>query len=677
MSKIRFSSDILKRLGEELNPGIDKSILELVKNSYDADAENCIISLEKEEKTNTFTLTIEDDGYGMTSNEINDGWLVLGHSQKTKNKTPKGRIPAGSKGLGRLAALRMGSSVYLSTASITNPSINYKLTINWDDYDKKNLVDDVELEISEQDNISKQNGTIIKIQNIQQSFGYNEIKKLARELILLSDPFGDNPTGFNPVFKSEAFKDLEDLVRNRYFDEATYHVIAELKSPSEYHVNVKDWKNEDLFVTDSLLSNRYETVPIRFELWVFVLNSTTFVNRNITITDIRNWLKEFGGVSIYQNNIRVAPYGDEGNDWLDINLQRAKSPEERPSTNTVIGRVIIEDKEELLKPKTDRSGFIENETFDELKRFCKDVLDWVAKERLEVAEQRRQKERTEAPKDSDSKKERVIELFKPENFDLEKTKIAFSEYEKAKEKEIETLKKDLLLYRTLSTAGIEAATFAHEMQTEHIKNIYLHKTIINNIVTKSVSQPFKDKLLKQLKKLDFSLSALNIPSEATLSIIRHEKRKVEKVDVQEVIQTIVSSFSDFYKSKNTRVIVNKIDSDLCIFGTISSIECIIINLITNALTALEKKESEEKLVEINFEDINQQTFSIIVSDNGNGIEDINVNDIWLPGQTTKQNGTGLGLTIVRDTVKDLNGICSVISKGKLNGADFIIILPRI
>ena len=195
MSKIRFSSDILKRLGEELNPGIDKSILELVKNSYDADAENCIISLEKEEKTNTFTLTIEDDGYGMTSNEINDGWLVLGHSQKTKNKTPKGRIPAGSKGLGRLAALRMGSSVYLSTASITNPSINYNLTINWDDYDKKNLVDDVELEISEQDNVSKQNGTIIKIQNIQQSFGYNEIKKLARELILLSDTsFVPEPT---------------------------------------------------------------------------------------------------------------------------------------------------------------------------------------------------------------------------------------------------------------------------------------------------------------------------------------------------------------------------------------------------------------------------------------------------------------------------------------------------
>ena len=37
-ARIRFSADILRRLGEELNPNLDKGIVELVKNSYDADA---------------------------------------------------------------------------------------------------------------------------------------------------------------------------------------------------------------------------------------------------------------------------------------------------------------------------------------------------------------------------------------------------------------------------------------------------------------------------------------------------------------------------------------------------------------------------------------------------------------------------------------------------------------
>ncbi len=37
-TSFRFSPDILKRLGEELNPSLDQSILELVKNTFDANA---------------------------------------------------------------------------------------------------------------------------------------------------------------------------------------------------------------------------------------------------------------------------------------------------------------------------------------------------------------------------------------------------------------------------------------------------------------------------------------------------------------------------------------------------------------------------------------------------------------------------------------------------------------
>ena len=71
MSKIRFSSNILKRLGEELNPGIEKGILELVKNAYDADAESCVVDIGNGEEGGT--LTVSDDGDGMDINDINEG----------------------------------------------------------------------------------------------------------------------------------------------------------------------------------------------------------------------------------------------------------------------------------------------------------------------------------------------------------------------------------------------------------------------------------------------------------------------------------------------------------------------------------------------------------------------------------------------------------------------------
>ena len=78
-ARIRFSSDILRRLGEELNPSIDKGILELVKNSYDADAKQCKVQLIGTDKQGG-TIAVTDDGDGMTEEEIRSGWLLLGKS---------------------------------------------------------------------------------------------------------------------------------------------------------------------------------------------------------------------------------------------------------------------------------------------------------------------------------------------------------------------------------------------------------------------------------------------------------------------------------------------------------------------------------------------------------------------------------------------------------------------
>src|SRR5207248_10456099 len=105
-----------------------------------------------------------------------------------------------------------------------------------------------------------------------------------------------------------------------------------------------------------------------------------------------------GGVHHYHHGLRVHPYGDPGYDWLDMNLARARSPELRPSTNTSIGRLVVPDPREELIQKTDRSGFIENEAFSELRRFAQDALDWMAGERLRERETQRGKKRADAPR---------------------------------------------------------------------------------------------------------------------------------------------------------------------------------------------------------------------------------------------------------------------------------------
>ncbi len=225
--KIKFATEILRRLGEELNPSLDKGILELVKNAYDADAVNCVIELESPDQTGG-SVRVVDDGDGMTPDEIENGWLVLGRSTKDQRKrTRLNRIPAGSKGLGRLAALRMGTRALLTTRPKAEKHSEYNLLIDWDQYANAELVEDVDIELEESKREpGTEHGTTIQIENLRERIGRRQVKRLARELVLLANPFDADPTGFKPVLKAPEYKDLETLVKRRYFRDADYHLVA-------------------------------------------------------------------------------------------------------------------------------------------------------------------------------------------------------------------------------------------------------------------------------------------------------------------------------------------------------------------------------------------------------------------------------------------------------------------
>ena len=76
---IQFSTEILRRLGEELNPNPDQGILELVKNSYDADAKSCVVEFNRGDWPNG-SVSVSDDGDGMNAQGITDGfgWSLEG-----------------------------------------------------------------------------------------------------------------------------------------------------------------------------------------------------------------------------------------------------------------------------------------------------------------------------------------------------------------------------------------------------------------------------------------------------------------------------------------------------------------------------------------------------------------------------------------------------------------------
>src|SRR3954447_16920215 len=115
VEQLRFAPQILARLGEELTPNPDQGVLELVRNAYDADASRCLVQLENVTEPGGM-IRIRDWGDGLDLGSVVDGWLVVGRSsKKAERRTPSGRLQVGQKGLGRLAALRLGSRAELTT----------------------------------------------------------------------------------------------------------------------------------------------------------------------------------------------------------------------------------------------------------------------------------------------------------------------------------------------------------------------------------------------------------------------------------------------------------------------------------------------------------------------------------------------------------------------------------
>ena len=679
----RFSVAILKRLGEELNPNFDHGVIELVKNSYDANARSCSVELEETTEPGG-TVRITDNGDGLTLDQIRDGWFVLGASDKNSERTTRlGRTPVGSKGLGRLAALRMGRIARLTTRARSQPGLERVVEIDWELFDEAKLVEDVSIEIKTRKVSKMSPGTTIELEGVRSRIGRIGVKRLARAMLLLADPFGeDDKNSFVPRLKSPEYSDLAKLVDQNYFQEAEYHLCAWVDEEGTASAEVVDWKGNPIYeathedLNTDAPEEPYRCPPAQFDLWVYILSQEKFYLRLTTVEEVKRWLSEFGGVHVYHNGIRVEPYGNPGNDWLDMNLLRAKNPELRPATSTSIGRLQVDGSDALLTQKTDRAGFIETEAFAALRSLGQDALEWMARRRVRDRDKRRVAERQTATSKSDKARERakkaVGELPKQSRQIAES---AIKRLDTAHRAEVRTLRKEVQLYRTLSTAGITASTFAHESAGSPLKIIEQSlATVVRR--GRQLSSDFDDKTGKAIDRISKALDTLGVLSGVTLSLVRADKRRLISVSVNKAVKNVFEVFSPLLSQMRIESDLQLIKGAPNTYGSDAALESVVANLLTNSITALRARPQGQRTVRVRT-DCNEDIVTLAFEDNGPGIKDIDIKDIWTPGQTTKSEGTGLGLAIVRDTVVDLGGKVTTSQRGELGGAAFTIELPLI
>jgi signal transduction histidine kinase len=218
----KVSARTAKLIGLENFSTEEGAVIELVKNTYDADANNCIlifdlkikkekiineegneIEIEKFEKENS-SIYIIDNGIGMYDKIIQNQWMTIGTDNKLyEHTTEAGRIKTGAKGIGRFALNRLGMLTNMTSLPTlleiedidgkvdedlkeqttktkqipNNNNIGFEWTVDWKDFDKKGAtVSDVEAVLSEKTNLN------LKKEFINRFSSYPRIKEVLENI---------------------------------------------------------------------------------------------------------------------------------------------------------------------------------------------------------------------------------------------------------------------------------------------------------------------------------------------------------------------------------------------------------------------------------------------------------------------------------------------------------------
>ena len=177
--EMSFDPHTIEHLGIKMYSRITNAVAELVANAYDADANNVHIKLYDKDE---FKIVVEDDGIGMSFDEINNCFLRIGRKRRdfdTNRKTLKGRAITGKKGLGKLALFGIGNRINITTTK-DNSDKQISFNLNWDEIITQNggsykphyTVQDVEL---------TSHGTTIVLTNLKRKTSF-DIKSVANAL---------------------------------------------------------------------------------------------------------------------------------------------------------------------------------------------------------------------------------------------------------------------------------------------------------------------------------------------------------------------------------------------------------------------------------------------------------------------------------------------------------------
>jgi signal transduction histidine kinase len=389
-TQVRFSVDAghISRLGRELVGRKETAVAELVKNSYDADANFVELTfIDAEERGGT--LLIEDDGSGMDVRQLINGFMRLSSTQKIDQpySIKYNRVRAGRKGIGRFATQRLGKALTIITYTEDMENA-LQVKIDWEKF--QNNVD-LNAISSQIEYIEKpdgyRSGTTLIIENLVDAWSDTEIQRVFRYNSDLLQPYPlspvslkrkDKDVGFIAKMYREVHGRLQEVAS---IDKLVYeHALAvidafvDAEGRAVWSIESKQLDIYESALSLNLTEQKYKelkNVYLRAHYYIYNGPAGSFLPKNFN-KFIKDMAKERSGIRVYRNGFRVPPYGEIGDDWLALDhISSVRSLLPPIKNNNFFGIVEINDiKEGSFEETSSREGLIENQAFLELVNFC-------------------------------------------------------------------------------------------------------------------------------------------------------------------------------------------------------------------------------------------------------------------------------------------------------------------
>ena len=691
----------------------ESAVLELVKNAYDAGAEKLTISFRKSKSTGKLFIEIADDGTGMNGEDIKNAWMYVGKSTRDYIDSKTGRVFAGSKGIGRFALARLGEVVELCSKKEGNSKI--KWTTDWE---RSNL-ESIESSDDEHGTIIRiydlrdkwSSRNIVPLKDYLSKV-YND-DQMGITLDYQTDGVAITDTTENIWANPKIGENFVDSIEMDYdsssqklnikltldeFKSSVEEIVGFSTKGKEVSLNITSELKKDII---KLLKEDEEEREVTEEEIKNVLTELgDFSGRlyfslvSITDKDFEKFKYKYQtlserysrGVILYRNSFSIDSF--EGRrDWLKLSQRAVASPAAASHVNgswrvrprQISGYISIDKKKNKhIEDISNRQGVVENiyyhilleiiyialKEFESYRQGIIRLINEYQMELLEKAISEEQKESTveEIVRNTIENPDRITELTKT---DFEKIQEKLNDQKKViddlgedRKRIEEDYRYEVQLLNVLATLQLKVSSLSHEVQNNR-NSIAANPTKIEEVLKRKynweklrLDRPSSRNLPMLIEALSNDLEKVLDLADTIIDETKKDKFTVKEFELNELIDLIVGKWQEQYKWVDFKV---NVDSDELIKISYDLLMVILDNLILNSVQINENTANLSIFIKLNYRDGN---LNLVYYDNGVGIDakyKENPEKILNVHETTREDGHGLGMWIVSNTIYKLKG----------------------